>query len=319
MKGDGRANRGVGDSRVLDGRPVSWTSTRHSQPCDQSPLFRPWRRRIPAAGERLSFRDFCHCMVGIWPTHLDLSDRSFLRTEGLQSIVDGVPLPIEELLSQPDEAGRGGDDGTLPPSAPAPVLFSARNRRATGAASRHSTGLEKSGPLCTGVVFRGMLGGDRAVRADLPFPWMDDATTSWRTLREFEGEVKGVWIDHPRLRLEYPEDVVSHVPSSAPFGMLWPGHVRHGQGASRAHAALQRDGFVSPREEAGDASGEMANSLPSSGPDPFFRAGLIAYFEITLGESMGPWAGLSGPPPRSNRVCPECVGIGLATPRFRLR
>lgn len=87
--------------------------------------------------------------------------------------------------------------------------------------------------LCTTVVFQGALGGDRAVRADVPFPWMDDpdgeqwrARQGWRTSTFMSGRPS--YIKSKRKVLRYPHALVAHVLSESQFATLWPGHAERG-------------------------------------------------------------------------------------------
>lgn len=316
-------------------------------------------------------------MVGVWPTHIDFIDGPPLLKAGakaLQCIVGGVPLPAGTLPTESREPR--APERTSIPECPSRALVSC-----------HDPASLSRGGLVTGVVFRGIIGKDRAVRADVPFPWMDSdgefaETTVWRFLpnMQYDGEVDdddiettqrntgnaaenqnggcnsrntnssvdGRLVDTQRNLLRYPDAFIAHVRSSSPFATLWPGHAKNGDvirplvagrsstdGCAGSIVGNGVGGNIgSGTNNVGGAgvggntpggNGDLGAFLPSSGPDPFFRTGLIAYFEITLGESMGPLnreggggaGGAEGGDPAGGHY-EQCVTIGLATDEFSL-
>ena len=304
-------------------------------------------------------------MAGSWPTQLDLDgthrDQWVASNEPLQSIIDGslVPLPLDDV--QPaqaeaqetssascDEVVRDTREGTGSSTAPAQV--------------------------CTGVVFRGALGGDRAVRSNLPFPWMRELQSAdFKFVRkgqgkaappaatpsggasvsaaegaraeEIYGEVQLLNVNRDRVfsaAVDYPHTFLAHVKQGAPFATLWPGHsdrkdapsscggVRDPgssavasnkggkcvEGRNRSRSWSREEGHEGDAEDEGIPIDFRADieRIPSSGPNPFFRAGFTAYYEITLGKPLEPL--VRSNPRRSARD--QCVAIGLATERFPL-
>ncbi|CAM9715861.1 unnamed protein product [Ascophyllum nodosum] len=313
----------------------------------------------------VTMEDLCRCMAGSWPTQLDLDgthrDQWVASNEPLQSIIDGslVPLPLDDV--QPaqaeaqetssascDEVVRDTREGTGSSTAPAQV--------------------------CTGVVFRGALGGDRAVRSNLPFPWMRELQSAdFKFVRkgqgkaappaatpsggasvsaaecaraeEIYGEVQLLNVNRDRVfsaAVDYPHTFLAHVKQGAPFATLWPGHsdrkdapsscggVRDPgssavasnkggkcvEGRNRSRSWSREEGHEGDAEDEGIPIDFRADieRIPSSGPNPFFRAGFTAYYEITLGKPLEPL--VRSNPRRSARD--QCVAIGLATERFPL-
>ncbi len=267
--------------------------------------------------------DICRCMVGAWPTHLD---RHWQRDELLQAMVDGVLQPMprsgpsarddDDDDAAPPKLGGGGGASELDPKATAPPAG-----------------------LCTGVVFRGPIGGDRAVRANVPFPFLGTMMPGIKpTEKDFaRGRVVMTSRQPDSVRLvqmQFPDEFLARVKEDAPFATLWPGHApdggKHAEGlpAAAAAAADGGDKGVSGRAASpaassgngGDGGGKRRDlrleldQLPSSGPAPFFHAGYTAYFEITLGETLAPLDERN-----HGGADLECVAIGLANERFRLR
>lgn len=275
-------------------------------------------------------------MVGAWPTQLDLdgSGRHPWLTSNalLQPIIDGVPLPFPLL-----------DARRTQPEANESSSISGEKRVSSASGSSSSVGT--SGQICSDVVFRGPLGGDRAVRANLPFPWMEELRlydiTSDRKDQRPASETKSATAGLPRgvhvlttnrvaMAMDYPHTFLAHVKHGAPFATLWPGHsavkdvkvrLRSGGGkdvgvaASNGPRGSVKEGDVpvsSPGEE--ENIQVLVERLPSSGAAAFFYAGYTAYYEITLGEQLHqlvqnvPWE-----LPRD-----QCVAIGLATQHFPL-
>lgn len=259
--------------------------------------------------------DICRCMVGAWPSHVDLNDRDTKKNEPIQPVIDGTPQHFTASSAGTPESSQEppGDDGG---DSAIPV---------DGAAAPNQQG------LCSAVVFRGQLGGDRAVRANLPFPWMENLDEV--TMVICPGDELPQYCVVPNdssilaFKLEYPTAFLSNVKYGAPFSTLWPGHT-----PSRATDANINCPPRSPEETNDDGNGgsdgdsgpdgenehrshrrSELERLPSSGPDPFFHAGYTAYFEITLGEPVEPllqaFAGNEDP----------CVAIGLALHGFPLK
>lgn len=270
-------------------------------------------------------------MVGAWPTHLDIESRG---GEFLQAVVDGVPqaLPTNVLPSPSANSGS---------AAPGSVNVSGSGSGSGGSPAAAGTG------LFTGVVFRGRLGGDRAVRANVPFPWMAtmNRPTGCGTFEPGENDFSfGCIVEaslsrhEPLVEMHYPDSIIAHVKADAPFAWLWPGHAvaKGREDGSRATAAEDCDGGGGGAAATtvgrgsgsggGTASGLAAGSdgneelrlerewMPSSGQTACFHAGHTAYFEITLGETMAP---LEQPQGAELEMEP-CVAIGLVTDSFDL-
>lgn len=284
------------------------------------------------AANNLELQDICRCMVGAWPTHIDLDLRG---GEYLQALVDGVlqalpalPPPSANSVGAPPGIGGGGSGSGGGSGAPG---------------------------LCTGVVFRGRIGGDRAVRANVPFPWMGTMQrhSSYTTFEPGEKEfslgcvVKASLSQlHPAVRMHYPCTFLARVKADAPFAWLWPGHagakgredvggapaeddcggvggVGGGGGRAAAAATGDRGGGSSSGTAGGSGAGSDRDEellrpererVPSSGPTPFFHAGYTAYFEITLEKTLAPLE-----QPRGEELDMEqCVAIGLADDSFNL-
>lgn len=307
---------------------------------------------FPPREAGLTLEEVCRCIAGAWPSYIDLSGRCWLDDGPIQAIVNGVRQPLVRNPPQPlpaavfsdgyggtggnestanggsggtggtgstDGSGRSGGTAGTRPAAPAPEAAPAA--RAPGG-------------LCTGVVFQGSIGGDRAIRANLPFPWVLKArrpNMSYIPAEEGSGQGR-VFLQlpvgvHDRGML-YPDVFLSQVKFGGPFATLWPGHAPHGKSVALPRPATDMSGGGS-----GDSSGNSSKgggrysggigdigpldaeleSLPSSGPSPFFHVGHAAYYEVTIGEAVEPFPG--GP-----RIHPqECVAVGLATSGFRLQ
>lgn len=195
--------------------------------------------------------------------------------------------------------------------------------------------------ICNEVVYRGPLGEDRAVRANLPFPWMGelrpydiasdrkdqmpklDMRSAAAGLRR---EVRFLTANHIPMMIDYPHSFLARVKHGAPFATLWPGHsvgkdvkVRKGcsgkgkdDGVASGSVKEGHDPVLLQGEE--EDLDVLMERLPSSGPTAFFYAGYTAYYEITLGEPLHQlvrnvqWAH-----PRD-----QCVAIGLASQHFSL-
>lgn len=281
-------------------------------------------------------------MVGAWPTYIDFSEGpSQTGSEAVHRVVDGAVAPIQPRRKEhrSQNESNGEDEPRQVPPEPGAAAVSAAWDAAGGGqggsgheACKASTGRShrvarkrdgKDRParaLCTTVVFCGGLGGDRAVRADAPFPWMDDPDgEGWRHDTLGLAKSPGAYFIKTRRRcLRYPHAFVAHVLSRSPFATLWPGHHPPERrdyggvdaGGSEAEKSSKRRAEAKAEAEAKDRL--RGKCLTSSGPDPFFHVGLIAYYEITIGESMGPAS--------KNAVGrrEQCVAIGLATDTFRL-
>lgn len=282
-------------------------------------------------------------MVGVWPTHITLTDRPWRALDAIQGIVNGTLQPIAESLpnlngeSSPQGAGAGAGASA----------GEAENEGGGGDDSGASRALTASTGSTTGVVFRGKLGGDRAVRANLPFPWMGhkDCVYSVEAISaSFIDPFWSRWVATEDCHggesmLMYPHALLGRVRSGSPFGTLWPGHAKANSivanpGAECSSAGVSssggggsgsnddEDGHALADGEVDEDSWAKLERLPSSGPAPFFRAGYTAYFEITLGQPLQPLA-----PEEEEEGAPagffgehvdQCVAIGLATKRFQL-
>ena len=127
----------------------------------------------------------------------------------------------------------------------------------------------------------------------------------------------------------YPDVFLSQVKSGGPFATLWPGHAPH-----RRNAALQRPAEMGGGGSGGSSSyssegggrhsggigdigslGPELESLPSSGPAPFFHVGHAAYYEVSIGDALEP---LPGRAPRGVHR-PQCVAVGVSTSAFPLQ
>lgn len=281
------------------------------------------RHRISCA-DNATFQDICRCLVGVWPTHID---QHWRRDDLLQAVVDGVlqPMPPSESSTEgadedaaPTSGGGDGNNGAseLDPAATAPPAG-----------------------LCTGVVFRGPIGGDRAVRANVPFPFLGTMLRSPSTKLTDKDFARGCVVTTSRLsdpdvytsQWQFPDEFLARVKEDAPFATLWPGHAagrgKHAEGLPATAAATGdgdagvSGGAASAAAASGGGGGGMKRDLrreleqlPSSGPAPFFHAGYTAYFEITLGETVAPLERQE-----HGVVGLECVAIGLANERFQLR
>lgn len=145
-------------------------------------------------------------MVGAWPTHIDLNDRRS-RDGPFQVIVDGVLQPVAGTTS-PTLNG-------VPPPA------------------KSDTPSVSSGGKCTGLVFRGALGGDRAVKANVPFPWMESLPRSRvafapQGASSSQGKVNTLDANGSvEASIKYPHSFLANVRSGSPFSTRWPGHKAH--------------------------------------------------------------------------------------------
>lgn len=238
-------------------------------------------------------------MVGAWPTHID---RHWRGDELLQASVGGVLQPLQASTGGGGAAGGGGGgSGADPKSAP-----------------QADTTLPVG--LCTGVVFRGGLGGDRAVRANVPFPWAGCGRTLSQPLPGTDmsrGSIMKMALTtyDRRINLHYPDVVLARVKAAAPFALLWPGHAAAGKGEGGSDeddggGNVGHGGLVDENEKVR----LKVERLPSSGPAPFFHAGYTAYFEITLGETVAPLE----QPRDADFHLEQCVAIGLAHDNFPL-
>ena len=127
----------------------------------------------------------------------------------------------------------------------------------------------------------------------------------------------------------YPDVFLSQVKSGGPFATLWPGHTPHGKSIAPPRPAADMGGSGGGADSSSNSSkrgvrysggiGDIGplhaelESLPSSGPAPFFHVGHAAYYEVTIGEAVEPLPG--GP----RFQPPQCVAEGLATNDFRLQ
>lgn len=276
----------------------------------------------------LTLEDLCRCMVGAWPTQLDLdgSGRKPWITSNnlLQPIIGGVPLPFPLLDAQPTQPDANESSSTIGCGG--------------GSSSPVMTPLPRQ--ICSEVVFRGPIGRDRAVRANLPFPWMDefrlyDVASNRKDQRskpEKRSATAGLHRKIPFLTrnsipmmIDYPHTFLAHVKHGAPFATLWPGHsagkdvkVRlcsgYGKDVGAGGGSMKEgdDPMTSQREE--ENIDVLVERLPSSGPTAFFYAGYTAYYEITLGGPLRQLAqNVEWGLPRD-----QCVAIGLATQHFPL-
>ena len=283
-------------------------------------------------------------MVGAWPSYID-DDFHTRPGERLQACVHDVLQPFSASLDTAAETsspmsggssdGDGGSGGSSSSSSSSNSSSSNSNNNCSDACfpPREQRG------LCSGVVFRGRLGDDRAVRANVPFPFMATMEVH-RDGARFKPSEKDLTrgcvllsaqaVFHPTVRMYYPDEFLARVKADAPFSLLWPGHAAtRGNDASRTPegGVGGRNGGSSGGGAAGaDAAGAAASGvntldqltlelerLPSSGPAPFFHAGYTAYFEITLETTAVP------PLEREPGPSLECVAIGLAYDRFRLK
>ena len=276
-------------------------------------------------------------MVGAWPTYIEEGFRT-RPGDQVQASVDGVlqPFLTPLELSGPPPGGdnaSGGGGGSSSSSG-------------SGGSNVDALLRWKDNPgLCSGVVFRGRLGGNRAVRANVPFPFLGTMETHRNGTRFKPSErdltrgcvvLTAQTVYEPTVRMHYPDEFLARVKVDAPFSLLWPGHaaakgkhastapaggcggssgggdVGYGAGATGAESS-----GVNTHKEIGLELERMHKEirlelerLPSSGPAPFFHAGYTAYFEITLEKTVPPleWRGFHL----------ECVAIGLANEFFPL-
>lgn len=289
----------------------------------------------------LTLEDVCRCMVGAWPTYIDFSEGpSQTGSEAVHRVVDGAIVPMQPsrrenrlqngnnedepqqvppepgaaVVSAVGNAARGGQGGS------AHELCTATTDRSNRVARKRDAKNRPARTLCTTVVFCGELGGDRAVRADAPFPWMDDPDgEGWRHDTAALAKSPGAYFIKTKRRcLRYPHAFVAHVLSRSPFATLWPGHRpperRDDGGVDAGGGEAKKSGKrrTGAKDEVEARDRLRGKCLTSSGPDPFFHVGLIAYYEITIGESMG--SAYTNAIGRRE----QCVAIGLATDMFRL-
>lgn len=295
----------------------------------------------------LTAQEICRCMVGVWPSHVDLKQQRRLGAD-----IVGVPQPPSGTepstgsrtnscgLSEKNTGGNGKSRAVDP-----------SNDRVKDSASTPSS----SKDLFTQVVFRGPLGLDRAVKANVPFPWSEDFRSFSISLRSCGGRTDSRKVvahcHNVKGEIRYPLAFLPHVKYGAPFATLWPGHAVNtreatsGQvsnGTGRSTIGKGRDNVGNRIDDANslasvttgsdDEGGKdmrdadsntherdngrrdwmpKLNRLPSSGSKPFFYAGFTAYFEITLGEPSKPSVrGAAGGSPA------QCVAIGLANDKF---
>eukprot|EP00752_Nemacystus_decipiens_P005229 g4745.t2 len=287
-----------------------------------------------ARAANVTLQDICRSMVGAWPTYIDDIFRTRPDTL-IQASIDGVIQPFSTPLDMVVEtspmlgggSGGGGGGGG-----------GGRSSNGDGCNDDGCSVSKKNTGLCSGVVFRGALGGGRAVRANVPFPFMGTMETH-RDGARFKPSEKDLThgcvvltaqtVYDATVRMHYPDEFLARVKADAPFSLLWPGH----------HAPDGKDpSSVAPPGSVGGSSGGSGagtdgaadlnpverqverrleelrlelERLPSSGPAPFFHAGYTAYFEITLGKTVPPLHRQEGDEIRS-----ECVAIGLANGRF---
>lgn len=299
----------------------------------------------------------CRCIVGAWPSHIDLSGRYWLDDGPIQAIVNGVRQPLARNPPPPLAAANfvGGYGGTGGGGSNAHGGSGGTNGTggtddSSGSAGTVGTKPEAPAPeatpvapapegLCTGVVFRGSIGGDRAVKANLPFPWMLKAR---RPDMIYSPADTGCGQGRVCLQLPvgihdsgmlYPDVFLSQVKSGGPFATLWPGHAPHGRSVTLPRPAADVGGVDSSCGGGSNSSisrgggrhsgsigdigslSEELESLPSSGPLPFFHVGHAAYYEITVGEAVEPLPGGA----RNGFQRPQCVAVGLATSAFPLQ
>lgn len=329
-------------------------STYHPFPSHPFASLLPIHVFFPPREAGLTLEEACRCIVGAWPSHIDLSGRCWIDDGPIQAIVNGVrqalarnptqPPPPADFLAAYGGAGdssgstaHGGSGGTGGTGGIDGSGGTAGTRQAGDVPDATPFVPVASEGLCTGVVFRGSIGGDRAVRANLPFPWMLKARRPDMSYTPAEtGSGQGrVFLQLPvgihDGGMLYPDVFLSQVKSGGPFATLWPGHAPPGKNFPRTAADMggsgsggSGDSSSKSSREGGRYSGGIGDigplraeleSLPSSGPAPFFHVGHAAYYEVTVGEAVEPLPGV----PRSGFHPLQCVAVGLATSAFRLQ
>ncbi|CAN0158030.1 unnamed protein product, partial [Scytosiphon promiscuus] len=195
----------------------------------------------------LTMRDICRCMVGAWPTHIDRNWRADVL---LQASIDGVLQPLPNT-GHGDTAAAG----------------------AAAEPSAHQGSNHKPG-LCNGVVFRGRIGDDRAVRANLPFPWLGTVCQRSSFLTPTKAELsRGCMLSVRMLNpavtgvksVRYPDALLARVKAEAPFSWLWPGHAAAGEGRGGESALANGVSATAAAATGAGAAGAGAAGAASGG------------------------------------------------------